>query len=155
MFSRPQISSRSGLLGKSIILLAVSLGICGCSGEVNLKPEGSTAEVAQTIGTVTFQGKPLANAIVEFHPQGEGVPGTGTTEENGRFAISTFSNKDGATKGFHAVTVMVAPQGPMVPGLEEEYLKDSPIPRKYADASKTPLVVEVKESGNNFDLKIE
>ncbi len=148
-------STQNRLVKPWLILLSACLAAGGCGGKTNIKPEGSTVQVAQTIGTVTFKGEPLANAIVNFYPQGEGAPGSGTTEENGRFAISTFSSKDGATLGFHAVTVMVAPEGPMVPGFEEEYLKNSPLPKQYADAGKTPLLVEVKESGNNFELKIE
>ena len=36
-----------------------------------------------------YKGNPIAEAQVTFYPQGQGNPGTGRTEDNGRFVLTT------------------------------------------------------------------
>jgi hypothetical protein len=77
---------------------------------------GGGAEQYETIpvrGIVTCQGKPVANAIVNFTPlaaegRAEGRPGRvalGMTDKEGRFTLSTYQDNDGAIVGRHVVTV--------------------------------------------------
>src|SRR5690606_6709726 len=68
-------------------------------------------------GVLTCNGTPVAGATVFLDPKAEGnrteiIPGrsaTGTTDESGRFTLSTYQLNDGALIGTHTVRV-VAPE---------------------------------------------
>lgn len=133
----------------AIVLLGCSL-IAGCGGTDEELPP--TAPVS---GVVTYKGEPVKEAQVTFHPQRDGNPGTGRTEENGSFIITTYDAHDGAVPGIHVVTVELFPMGGL-PGMEIETTGATPIPKKYADASKSPLRLEVKaDSANDFQIELE
>jgi hypothetical protein len=77
------------------------------------------ATMAPVKGRVLFNGKPVPDAALTFSPLGAegqketGKPGTGYTDENGNFELSTFKNYDGALIGSHSVSVMVPDTHPM------------------------------------------
>jgi hypothetical protein len=89
--------------------LAVLLGsiLSGCGGNAE------RYDVVPVSGIVTCQGKPVANAVVNFTPmaqegRAEGRPGRvalGITDDQGRFKLTTYVNDDGAIVGKHTVTV--------------------------------------------------
>ena len=90
---------------RSLLLVAGLLSVVqGCSG-IEEFPLG------QISGSVTCEGKPVPKAIVYFEPirTGEsaqvGQQGFGLTDENGKFAISTYGENDGAVIGKHLVRV--------------------------------------------------
>ena len=62
-------------------------------------------------GVVTLDGKPYRNAVVMFQPiatQDNPNPGrgsSGSTDENGRFALKTFEGHAGAVIGKHRVRI--------------------------------------------------
>src|SRR5262245_8983656 len=59
-------------------------------------------------GKVLYQGKPIKNAVVSFHPKNDdphALRPTGFTDENGVFTLSTQSNA-GAPAGEYLVTVV-------------------------------------------------
>lgn len=58
---------------------AVLLAGCGTSGD---RPE-----LGEVTGTITFNGKPLANAQVAFRPVSGGRYSSGTTDENGQYRL--------------------------------------------------------------------
>ncbi len=70
-------------------------------------------EITSLSGIVTCEGKPVANAVVNFTPiadanRKEGRPGRpalGRTDESGRFTLTTYENDDGVIIGKHTVTV--------------------------------------------------
>jgi hypothetical protein len=86
----------------------VGLVLCGCGNQ----------SMAPVKGQVVFNGQPVKNAAVTFSPSGApgqketGKPGTGFTDEDGRFQLSTFSNYDGALLGTHAVLVTLDDTNP-------------------------------------------
>jgi hypothetical protein len=131
--------------------LAAALG-SGCGG-APAKDE-NLAKTAPVTGVIMYKGNPLKDAVVTFNPTGEGNPGVGRTEENGRFILTTYKERDGAAVGTHIVTVQVMPVGGL-PGQEVASTGGSDIPAKYADTKTSPLSVEVKEGSNNLELKIE
>jgi hypothetical protein len=104
-------------------------------------------------GLVTYKGQPIDEAQVTFYPQGPGNPGTGRTEPNGRFVLTTYDALDGAVPGIHVVTVQLFPEGGL-PGMEVETTGATPIPLKYADQATSTLTAEVKTDGAN-DIKLE
>jgi hypothetical protein len=89
-----------------VMLVVVAVGlvaVCGCGAPT----------MAPVKGQVMFNGKPVPDASLTFSPLGAegqketGKPGTGYTDENGQFELSTFKNYDGALIGSHSVTVML------------------------------------------------
>ena len=106
------VSNRPSACGMLCILLSL---ILGCSG--------NSIRVYPTSGTVTYKGKPLDNALVNFIINGkEGQPSTvmglGTTDKDGRFTIQTTVDPtsmplEGAVEGEHAVTISkyIPPKG--------------------------------------------
>ena len=111
----------------------VGLMLCGCNGQ----PMGSVK------GQVVFNGKPVKNAAVTFSPSGAagqketGKPGTGFTDEDGRFQLSTFSNFDGALVGTHAVLVTLDDTNPAKCKREKS------------------LTLEVKSGSNEFTIEMD
>ncbi len=95
-------------------------------------------------------GKPLAEAMVVFHPQGDRPPDTpkplAQCDEQGGFTLSTFHSNDGAPAGSYAITVEL--RAPRQVG--EEITRDGPnlLPAGFADPQTTPLRYQV-EAGEN------
>lgn len=114
-------------------LAAVSLLLCGCGGP----------QMSQVKGKVMFNGKPVKEAAVTFAPAGAagqketGKPGTGFTDENGEFALSTFANYDGAIVGTHNIRVVL----------------DDTNPAKCKRIKE--LTLEVKAGGNEFTVEMD
>jgi len=91
------------IFGFSMLLLA------GC-GQQSMAPVS---------GQVTWNGKPVKHATVIFSPvpQSEddkepGKPAMGTSDENGRYVLSTHKLEDGALVGPHRVTIAVDDANP-------------------------------------------
>lgn len=90
------------------VTVALFLPLSGCSSG-----QAEHYDVVPVSGVITCQGKPVANATVNFTPQGsdaaaEGRPGRvalGITDKDGRFQLTTYENNDGAIVGKHLVTV--------------------------------------------------
>jgi len=115
------------------LIAAAILSICGCGGP----------QMAPVKGRVMFDGKPVKEAQVTFSPTGEkgqketGKPGTGFTDENGHFELSTFKNYDGALVGSHSVLVVLEDTNP-------------------AKCKRTKNVaVEVKPGSNEFTVEMD
>jgi len=146
-------------------VMIVSGLIAGCGGVSDAPP------LAPVSGTVTMGGKPVADATVGFHLDGEGAPraGTGTTDENGKFRITTFNTNDGAIVGTHVVTVAKIQADPAEAG-DMEIGGDAYgaammaaakgtaptqiFPKKYATKDTSPLKATVTEAGND-DVQLD
>jgi hypothetical protein len=134
----------------------VALGVvvsAGCGA-----PPG-TAPTVPVSGTATYKGQPLAGVVVTFNPQ-SGRPGFGTTDPQGKFAVSTFRTKDGAVPGDHKVTITEPPSNeprPMPGSPEAKAAKAAKVasrfPAKYSSLKDTPLKTTVKE-GNKYDFEL-
>src|SRR5262245_51060876 len=74
--------------------------------------------MAPVKGRVMFNGQPVKEAAVTFSPTGApgqletGKPGTGFTNTDGNFELSTFKNYDGALIGSHSVLVTLDDTNP-------------------------------------------
>lgn len=146
------------------IIATVAFLATGCDGAGSVVP---------VTGTVTLDGKPLADAEVVFHPDpAKGAGGdsaSGFTDAQGRFTLRTGrTGKDGAAPGFYRVVVtdtagvgdLTNPGG--VPGegaggpAKGSDPKRPRLPATYSDQTRTPLTdVEVRagDSPLTFDLK--
>lgn len=141
-------------------LLLVS---AGCSGK-----KAPTFDLTPVSGTVTLDGKPLADASVAFYIQGGGPQGyygsAGTTDAQGKYELKIGVAK-GAVAGNYKVTVSLFRDlkgGPIVvqEGMDLEQLKlagqvKETIAPKYSDLEKTELKAMVekgKSEGYDFPL---
>jgi hypothetical protein len=69
--------------------------LAGCGG----------SGVVPVSGTLTYKGKPVPNAFINFVPQGGGRPSMGETDQNGRFTLVYDPQTKGAQVGKHRVFV--------------------------------------------------
>jgi hypothetical protein len=112
-------------------------------------------------GTLSVGGKPIENAEVVFYyivPPEELLKAggkkllrssDGATDANGRFALSTYTNDDGAPAGEFIVTV--------VPFKSRTGLsaKAPVLNTKYAKPDTSPLRANVKEGKNDIRLELQ
>jgi hypothetical protein len=125
--------------------------------------------VTEVEGTVYLNDEPLPNARIQFIPELDGfgaeVYSQAITDEQGHYCLSfPFKEKTGAVVGKHRVVIADPPPPKEMRGQREESqekvvnyfkgLKNRPIPRVYASAVNTPLVVEVKGDQQIYDLHL-
>ena len=122
--------------------LAIPVG-CGKSGP----------DLGQVTGKVTLNGKPLADASIEFIPE-KGRPSMATTDAGGQYELVYTADRPGALPGKHTVRITTGR-----PGYEGEggqggqEARDEVVPPKYNSASE--LAREVKPGSNTIDFKLE
>lgn len=135
------------------LLMLVSL--VGCSGSNDPK-------LAPVTGRLTFNGEPVANAVVTFRGVNAARYSSGTTDSDGKFSLSTYEPGDGALIGENVVTVAISDD--IDPGLSrEEYAKQQAkqrnpkagiLPEQYADPKTSGLLVTVANGQNDIPLEL-
>lgn len=153
-------------MSRLCVLLTCVL-LVGCGGGSDRPP------VAPVSGTVLVGDKPLADATVTFHLEGEGTPrsGMGRTDEAGNFRITTYDTNDGAYVGTHTVTVSKVDPADTIGGQDMEIGGDAyskameaaanpkaeppkqQVPEKYSKKESSPLKVTVDAAGKS-DVKL-
>lgn len=156
-------------------VVLVSLCVIGCSGVPDDRPS-----VVPVTGKITYNGKPVTGALVNFSSLKSPRPANGMTDNDGRFSLTTFSTDDGAIPGEYQVSVTKSvSQGvgsdpasansqDLSKGLPSGYSTavsdktgkvklpsgENQLPDKYADGTK--LKATVMATGKNditYDLK--
>lgn len=131
----------SGLCAMGLLLAS------GCGGE-------SHPPTGRVTGAVTYRGQPVEGAQVTFFAQ-QGRPGSGVTDAQGKFVLSTFGSNDGAVPGEHVVVISkkesapASAKNPYAPGREL-------LPKRYGDRGDSPLKATVAAGKANeftFELK--
>jgi hypothetical protein len=91
-------------------LVAIAAFLAGCGG----------ADMAPVKGRVLFRGKPVGEASLTFSPipqndkdKEPGKPGTGFTDAEGNYVLSSYKPYDGAIVGDHRVVVAVDDTNPV------------------------------------------
>jgi hypothetical protein len=107
-------------------------------------------------GKLTYQQEPVAGMMVRFYPISDDKVqhpyATGITDAAGEFTLTHSGNVPGALVGKNRVVVYPP---------SRDILGNAPapsvsIPLRYASASESPLVVEVKTGGPHvIDLELE
>lgn len=131
-------------------LLALLLVFCtgGCA------PESAGPLCFPVTGTVTLDGRPLAEAIVllvpiDIDPEAANAPRPmGITGADGSFALTTQLPHDGAPSGEYIVTVELRDK--RLDG--DELIRDGKnlLPDRYRDPAKSPFKFGVHESENTI-----
>jgi hypothetical protein len=143
------------------------------AGLIALAARNRGPEFAEVEGTVTLDGKPLADVEVQFLPDPEksnpGPTASAYTDAAGHYKLRCEKmSQDGAVLGPHRVCVIditaIAPLGP--PGLAPPSLpgpatvsqkpKLSRVPAVYNDPTRTPFRdVEVKSGKQTLDFNVK
>ncbi|MEZ6125876.1 MAG: carboxypeptidase-like regulatory domain-containing protein [Planctomycetaceae bacterium] len=113
----------------------------GCSGP-------DRPPIAAASGTVTLDGVPVEGATISFVPADGGRPGSGFTDAQGRYTITTFETNDGAKVGEHQVAVIkISGDGAFMPGgadgspqSDEMSLSEIPAPDSESSGKKAPKI---------------
>ena len=118
-------------------LVWAGLSLVGC--DVSPRPVPVT-------GLVTYGGMPVAGAQVMFTPA-TGRPAEGTTDEQGKFKLTTTESGDGALPGAHQVTIVKMARREGADPNDPYAIMDNVLPIKYAKAGN--LSAQVQSQGNN------
>jgi len=112
--------------------------ICGC---------GSGGTVS---GTVTLDGNPLPGAKVEFTPKTGGRPGSGETDDQGKYQLKYLVDDPALPPGEYSVTIRTATSK------EDESGKTIDIPEKLPPKyhAESELVREVIDGENSIDFEL-
>ena len=135
--------------------LVILIGLAGCGGGSKTSPVS---------GVVLLDGKPVADATVQFVPQEKGRDATGQTDKSGEFAMTTFKSRDGVVPGEYKVVISpptgvadtkayTTSEDAMLAAKPQAKI-DSGFPQKYTRPDQTPLTQSVPTKGSvRFELK--
>jgi hypothetical protein len=127
------------------------LGLAGCGGE----PEDSATLVPVT-GTITQNGKPLANARVFFTPDSGNkynTPGGDSTGPAGNYKLM-FKNRSGVSSGKYKVTVEPPLGGSESSEKIPDSIKGQAIMVEKLLATKKSKVKKAAGSKASFDAEV-
>jgi len=131
-------------------LLAATLGLAGCGGEVG-------PEYGKVKGTVTLDGQPVEIGNITFLPTGEtkGPASGALIAADGTYELVGPGGK-GVVVGTHQVTVACPEAGSGPSTGEDPQAGNAPcvIPAKYGDPRTSKITKEVK-SGEDNVINIE
>ena len=151
LLSQRQSHRHAEIGGRCLVLLGILTALIGCS-------KASGPQVVRVNGTVTYQGKPVANLLVTFMPT-QGRPSHATTDANGHFDLQYTGEEKGAVVGRHTAWVSVPLSGAegMGPQFEPKLAPEvSVIVKKYGTPDLTPFKdIEVKSDNQVVDLKLD
>jgi hypothetical protein len=94
-------------------------------------------------GTILLDGKPLAEADVEFQPQ-DGSPSYGTTDSSGHYELAYTPGKQGAMVGKHVVLITTYKE------LGGDRFLEERLPERYH--SESELTAEVEPGSQTIDF---
>lgn len=109
----------------------------------------STPTVYPVGGQVIYRKKPLAEAVVTFHPKdATGRLLSATTDAEGRFRLTTTVTNDGAPAGEYGVSVALREK--RKDGDDEVRNGRNLLPPRYADPKTSGLTATVKPGENTL-----
>jgi hypothetical protein len=131
-----------------LVILISGVGASGC---------GRADGLVDVQGTVTLDGKPLADAIVQFtaasYASGTARPAVGRTNSSGRYWLEYSTGVTGTRPGKYKVTISTF--WPSSLTNEEKVIPGNPekVPNVYN--SKSMLTADVPEDGADVDFELK
>lgn len=122
---------------------------------MNLFGKSDRVAVHPARGTISFEGRPIANASIFLHPLGVNEPEfprpRATVAEDGSFIVGTYGKDDGAPAGQYQVTVQWFPKA------DKSDREGGPLPRnllpgRYARCESSGLTVHIQKGENQIPL---
>lgn len=144
---------RSGGVGTVGLVIVAFLFATGCGGR---------QDMGRVSGTVTYQGKPVPDAVLRFTVKDKS-PGLARTDAAGRYTLNTLRKGDGGFAGASVVTVTPWVE-PFIERPDDAITGRKPppevprpdIPDLYRTADKSPLKAEIIAGKNNvIDFKLD
>jgi hypothetical protein len=135
ILNSPRTATLRSRLSFLAILLFLGL-LSGCN-------RSTRPELGLVHGKVTLDGKPLANAIVCFTPDGRGRTSTAFTDSDGTYSLGYIRDVPGAAVGWHIVRITTGDIRSHKPELA---------PQRYN--TKSELRIEVVAGENTFDFPL-
>lgn len=102
-------------------------------------------------GRVTLDGRPLADAVLEFVPA-SGSPSFGRTDARGRYELWFAHQRPGGVAGANLVRVLPALAENEAGGLDEA--SDVLIPARYTQQPRLECRVERDPAGQTIDFQL-
>ena len=133
-----------------VVCLQLLMTVIGCG-------KGDGPQVVPVKGTVTRNGKPVADLFVNFKPA-SGRPSWAVTDANGRYELTFDAAQKGASVGLHTVWVTQPISGAEGMGPENQPKTSPELPailKVYGREGITPLKIEVKTGSSEIDLKLD
>jgi len=143
------------ILSVTVLGCLATLVIAGCSGQ---KPD--LPELTAVQGTVTLDGKPIADVTVWFVPAAStpGNGGFGKTAPDGRYTLTSLGGEAGIPQGRYDVTFskFVMPDGSEVAKdvQPESVGARQVLPARYTNASTSRIEATVSPTQNTFDFSL-
>jgi hypothetical protein len=149
-----------------IVMIFLGCCFCGCSAK--------GISVVSVTGTVTYQGKPVADALVALVPQSSDSRGASAmTESDGTFTLLTQgATTSGAMTGEYKILVSkfievdnsgkeVVREAPKPfdpndsPTPQIQYAQKNLLPEKYNNKDTTTLTTNITKGKNHLTLKLD
>jgi hypothetical protein len=141
--------NRNSVLSVLVVTIAIGcLMIAGCG-----RSELRTVPVK---GKVSYNGKPVAKAMVKFEPASaqKSRPAMGTTDDDGNYTAGTTATAKGLMPGEYKVSILAYLPPPA--GKKAD-IGPLAIPKRYTDVNSSGLTASIGESDSSkvidFELK--
>lgn len=122
---------------------------CGLMALAMLGCDNGYPELSEVTGRVTWEGKPLVGASVQFDPC-DARPASGVTDKQGNYKLSFIPGTEGASLGENKVRIY--PKSTTQDGNNLPARKIIEIPAKFNEESE--LKRNVVAGGNIFDFDL-
>jgi hypothetical protein len=138
----------------SLLVLVSFAGLCTSCGK---KSGGKTCFPVK--GQVLFKDQPVAGALVVFEPtkpDPNWPSATGTTDEEGRFRLSTYDEEDGAPAGEYNVGIAADRGGFKRKAPLKKKADPDPLKGRFSNPKTSKIHARVEEKPNDlppFNLK--
>jgi len=134
----------------AVLLTILFASVCGC-----FRDGTSGVMTVPVTGIVRYQGKPLPRGSISFQPvqpaQGFPMrPASGTIDETGRYAMSTFAKGDGVIPGEYQVRIMSyeTDPSPEMPASKAVWI----IPKRYGNPNESGLSITISETSGSSNV---
>jgi hypothetical protein len=143
--ARPTLHRCCARIARAVaFVLVTALAAAGCG----------RSDIVAVSGRVTWEGRPVPKAVVQFVHEARPMAFAGTDAE-GRYRLTTRRPMDGAYIGRHKVTVAPLISGAASDSEAAALRARTDIPSVVRDATTSPLAVEVTAAGpNQFDFDL-